>query len=46
MTIKRQNDILEDIIKNQELKKKIGNLIKKKQLDKNSKEVLKKLLFQ
>jgi len=46
MTIKRQNELLEDIIKNQELKKKIGDLIKKKQLDKDSKEVLKNLLFQ
>ena len=46
MTLKRQNELLEDIIKNQELKKKIGDLIKKKQLDKDSKEVLKKILFQ
>ena len=46
MTIKRQNELLEDIVKNYELKKQIGNLIKKKQLDKNSKEVLKKILFQ
>ena len=45
MTIKRQNEMLEDIIKNHDLKKKIGKLIKTKQLDKDSKEVLKKILF-
>jgi hypothetical protein len=45
MTIKRQNEMLEDIIKNHDLKKKIGQLVKTKQLDKDSKDVLKKLLF-
>jgi hypothetical protein len=45
MTIKRQNEMLEDIIKNHDLKKKVGKLVKTKQLDKDSKEVLKKLLL-
>ena len=45
MTIKRQNELLEDIIKNHDLKKKVGKLVKTKQLDKDSKEVLKKLLL-
>jgi len=45
MTVKKQNEVLEDIIKNHDLKKKIGKLIKTKQLDKTSKEVLKKIYF-
>ena len=45
MTIKKQNEVFEEIIKNYELKKKVGKLIKTKQLDKDSKEVLKKLLL-
>jgi hypothetical protein len=45
MTIKKQNEVLEEIIKNYELKKKVGKLVKTKQLDKNSKEALKKLLL-
>jgi len=44
MTIRKQNELLEDIIKNHDLKKKIGKLIKKKQLDKFSKEILKKYI--
>lgn len=45
MAIRRQNNIFEEIIKNHELKKKIGKLIKTKQLDNISKNILKKLLL-
>ena len=45
MAIRKQNELLEDILKNHELKKKVGKLVKTKQIDNYSKEVLKKILL-
>ena len=44
-SLKRQNEMLEDIVKNYELKKQIGNLIRNKKLDKETKDILKKLII-
>lgn len=46
MTIRKQNELLEDILKNHELKKKVGKLVRTKQIDRDSKEVLKKILLE
>jgi DNA primase len=43
--LKRQNEMLEDIVKNYELKKQIGNLIRNKKLDEETKDILKKLII-